>query len=126
MDKKQLEKIKREAKYQAKRVWEETFKAFLDINEIMDCLESDRDRLSHGGQECLDNYWQMIYVNEDKDYTWRETIEAFKEINQIMDSLESDRDRFSSASKKCLDKYWVLRDNFIANKSGDIKEFLIS
>jgi hypothetical protein len=126
MDKKQLEQIKRNAREHGKKVLEETQQAFLEINEIMYCLQNDMDRLSSGGKECLAHYWQMTFINENKDYTWRETIEAFKEINQLMNCLESDRNRFSSGGKKCLDSYWVLRDNFISNRGGEVKEFLIS
>ena len=126
MSKELSEKIKRNAKHRAKMVWEETMHTFLEINEIMNCLESDRDRLSTGGQDALNKYWQMTFVNENKDYTWKETIKAFKEINQLLDCLEFDRDRFSSAGKKCLDNYWVRRNNFISNRGGEVKEFLIS
>ena len=126
MKKSQLEQIKRNAREHAKNVLQETQDAFLEISEIMYCLQNDIDRLSSGGQDRLSHYWKMTYVNENKDYTWRKAIEAFKEINQLMNCLESDRDRFSSAGKKCLDNYWLLRDNFIANKGGNVKEFLIS
>tara|TARA_R110002012_G_scaffold134226_1_gene287495 strand:- start:695 stop:1075 length:381 start_codon:yes stop_codon:yes gene_type:complete len=126
MDKKRLEQIKRNGKHRAKMVWEETMHTFLEINEIMYCLECDRDRLSTGGQDALDKYWQMTFVNENKDYTWKETIKAFKEINQLLDCLEFDRDRFSSAGQDALDRYWVRWNSFISSKGGEVKEFLIN
>lgn len=127
MDKKQLEQIHKQAKHQAEMVLEETQNAFNEIHEIMSCLQSDMNRFSSGGKECLANYWQMTFGSANiRDYTWRETIHAFKEINKIMDCLESDRDRLSHGGQDALHRYWVLRDNFISNRGGEVKEFLIS
>ena len=61
MDRKELEEIKRQGKLRAKGVWAETIETLNEINKIMNALESDRDRLSTGGQQALDRYWKIRY-----------------------------------------------------------------
>tara|TARA_Y100000814_G_scaffold194596_1_gene142897 strand:+ start:876 stop:1280 length:405 start_codon:yes stop_codon:yes gene_type:complete len=121
--KKQLEEIKRQGNLSARAVRKETIDTFVEINEIMAQLEFDRDRLSTGGTESLNRYWDIRngFVVMD---SWIETIEKFKEIEGIIKAIEFDRDRLSTGGTESLNRYWRVRDSFVANRGGDIKEIL--
>jgi len=124
MDRKQLDEIKRQGKLRAKAVRQETIDTFVEINEVMAELEFDRDRLSTGGTESLNRYWE-IRNGFILMYSWKETIEKFKEIEGIIKAIEFDRDRLSIGGKDQLDRYWRVRDSFVANRGGEVKRFLI-
>jgi len=124
MDRKQLDEIKRQGRLSAMEVRKETIDTFKEINEVMRHLEFDRDRLSTGGTESLNRYWN-IRNGFVAMASWKETIEKFKEMEGIIKAIEFDRDRLSVGGKDQLDRYWRVRDSFVANRGGEVKEFLI-